>query len=106
MRFPVLSALMLVFGVAAARAQSAHQVFPSEDAGPSLQAELLQVVCPGAEIGKKVVCRDPCPQFTGFSGESLDGWSATSAMHGHFFSPTTDDALLAMTGCEPHSNNF
>jgi hypothetical protein len=33
-------------------------------------------------------------------------WSLYRVTRGHFLSATSDDAVLAMLGCEPHSENF
>jgi hypothetical protein len=103
----------LVFAglTAAAQAQVAHRLetaFPSDGKDPRQAggAELLQVVCPGAvEVGKDIGCKTPCPDYTDFPGDNLP-WSLEVVTFGHFLSPTSEDAVLSMGGCEPHSLNF
>jgi hypothetical protein len=33
-------------------------------------------------------------------------WTLAEVIRGHFLSPSSEDVVLAMTGCEPHSENF
>jgi hypothetical protein len=106
-----LGALLLILSAGLAPGQSAEPpalIFPSDGKLPAEAngAELLQAVCPGqVEVGEKVGCGKQCPSFTGFSGIDLD-WSLTSVTRGHFLSPTSDDAVLSVEGCEPHIENF
>jgi hypothetical protein len=82
-------------------------IFPSDGNPPAEAngAELLQVVCPGqVEVGKEIGCGNHCPSFAGL--KEFVPWSLTTVTLGHFLSPTSDDAVLSMQGCEPHSNNF
>jgi hypothetical protein len=67
---------------------------------------LLEAVCPGkVVIGKEVTCGDVCPEFTSSPGHRED-WHVASIIHGHFLSPISDDAALAVLGCESHALNF
>ena len=83
------------------RAQPAT-VFPSDVQAPA--AEFLQAVCPGqADPGGQLACT--CPPN---SGLYVDGysWKLAGVTRGHFVSPASDDAVLSMDGCEPHSENW
>jgi hypothetical protein len=89
-------------------ATGAEPVFPSDAEDPMQAggAELLETVCPGrVASGTETKCRGACPKFTSFAGDNL-GWSLSRLTHGHFRSPTSEDAALWMEGCEPHSENF
>jgi hypothetical protein len=69
-------------------------------------AELLEAVCPGHVVSRKEMsCRGVCPKFTSFSNEKFR-WSLALVTRGHFVSPSSEDAVLSMNGCEPHSENF
>lgn len=104
--------LLVVFGIAiwmvcSGQSLPTETIFPS-DARDSraVDAELLQAVCPGdVVIGKEIKCRGVCPKFTGFGGEDME-WQLARVTRGHFLSPTTDDAVLWMSGCEPHGANW
>lgn len=81
-------------------------IFPADGKPPAEvnAAELLQAVCPGkVELGEKFACECPAQ-----SGLRIDGfsWSLMRVTRGHFLSPASDDAVLSMEGCEPHSENF
>lgn len=82
-------------------------IFPS-DGKPAVEAggaELLQAVCPGhVQVGKEIGCGTNCPSVAGLK-EFTPWWLATLT-RGHFLSPASDDAVLSMVGCEPHSENF
>jgi hypothetical protein len=83
-------------------------VFPNDSQDPKQAggAKLLEAVCPGhVVVGKDIECKMVCPEFTAFNGDDL-GWSVTGIIRGHFLSPSSDDAVLSMSGCEPHSLNF
>ena len=97
------ASLVLLFGVAA----KAQTIFPSDGEDPNQDgAELLEAVCPGrVAIGKEIRCRIVCPKFTDFP-DSEFVWSLARVTRGHFLSPTSEDAVLQMEGCEPHSANF
>ena len=86
----------------------AETSFPSDTKLPA-QAEakdLLAAVCPGrVALAGSVECRLPCPKYTSFAGEDMT-WSFDGITQGHFLSPTSDDAAVSITGCEPHSENF
>jgi hypothetical protein len=98
--------VLLVLTVVGVCAQT-PTIFPSDSKDPKLAggAVLLQAVCPDAvSEGKEIGCAVKCPEFTGFPGEPFS-WSVWSVNFGHFLSPTSEDAALAMLGCEPHSRN-
>ena len=83
-------------------------IFPADDETPEKghAAELLEAVCPGKVVtGKEITCGDACPKFTGSPGHRED-WHVASVIHGHFLSPTSDDAALAVLGCESHALDF
>jgi len=69
---------------------------------------LLEAVCPGdVTTGKDIARKTGCPDFTGFGkiGDRFS-WSLGAVTRGHFLSPTSDDAVLWMQGCESHQDNF
>ena len=69
---------------------------------------MLEAVCPSdVAVGKIIECRKGCPDFTGFgrSGDRFP-WSLVAITRGHFLSPTSEDAVLWMGGCEPDDENF
>jgi hypothetical protein len=69
-------------------------------------AELLQAVCPGKiKTGADISCSGPCPEGTAFPGDDFTQ-NVTRVTRGHFLSASSDDALLALVGCESHSSNF
>jgi hypothetical protein len=83
-------------------------VFPSDGEDPRQAggAELLEAVCPGrVASGKETRCRIACPEFTSLPNDHLT-WELARVTRGHFLSPASDDAVLWMVGCEPHSENF
>ena len=87
---------------------SGQPIFPSDAQDPRQAggAELLDAVCRGGVVhGRQITCSIVCPKFTGFAGDDL-GWSLEKVTRGHFLSPTSDDAILSMSGCEPHAANF
>jgi len=82
-------------------------IFPSDGQSPAQAngAELLEAVCPGhVESGEKIGCGN-CASSMGIP-EWVGGWSLTRVTRGHFLSSGSDDAVLSMEGCEPHSENF
>jgi hypothetical protein len=84
-------------------------VFPDDSQDPKQAggAELLEAVCPGhVVVGKEIQCNIPCPEGTGFANDTFDGWDLARVTRGHFLSPASDDVVLAMGGCESHSENF
>ncbi len=52
-------------------------------------------------------CRSGCPDYTGFGaiGDRYD-WVVGAYARGHYLIPASDDAVLWMEGCEPHTRNF
>lgn len=94
--------LLLVLFATAALAQR-KPIFKFDGVSPREggAAELLEVFCPGqVEAGEEVKCREllddsfDCPP------------TATMVTRGHFQSPKSDDVLLALHACEPHSAHF
>ena len=82
-------------------------VFPDDTQDPKQAggAELLEAVCPGhVVVGKNIECKIVCPVDAAFNNESE--WTLAGVTRGHFLSPRSDDAVLSMVGCEPHSYNF
>lgn len=107
----LISPLIIALQPAARGQQSSEQTetnFPSDTKPPDQTdiKRLLETVC-SAEIksGKTVECRERCPEYTDFPGDELT-WEVLGLTFGHFLSPTSDDATLSMSGCEPHSLNF
>jgi hypothetical protein len=83
-------------------------MFPNDTLDPKQAggAELLEAVCPGhVVVGESVACNIACPDGSSFAGTD-PGWSLQRVSRGHFLSPTSDDAVLAMEGCESHGSNF
>lgn len=103
-----------VFAIASAlfvRAQDSRPpIFPSDGKPPAEAngAELLEAVCPGhVQVGKEIGCGKYCPEYTSFGafGDNFD-WSLVNVTFGHFLSASSEDSVLSMGGCEPHSENF
>ena len=103
--------LLILTCAAICRAQAPSvpkPVFPDDSQDPKQAggAEMLESVCPGyVVVGKEIRCNIPCPKDTGFENEVFE-WDLARVTRGHFLSPESDDAVLAMLGCEPHSENF
>jgi len=100
--------LLLLLVAATAWAQPPKIIFPSDSKDPKQSGgvALLESYCPGrVVVGEEIGCRGPCPDVAAFGGEDL-GRSISAVMRGHFLSPQSDDAVLSMSGCEPHSENF
>jgi hypothetical protein len=84
-------------------------VFPSdsEAAWKAAAAKLLEAVCPGKVVmGQPPGCHEWCPEYTGFgaAGKRYDA-SLDAVTRGHFLSQTSEDGVLWVAGCEPHSVN-
>jgi hypothetical protein len=63
-------------------------------------AELLEGFCPGqVDVGEEIKCRETPNETAGFDCPP----TATTVTRGHFLSPKSDDILLALHACEPHS---
>ena len=85
------------------------QSFPSDGKSPAEAngAELLQAVRPGkVKVGKEITCDVDCPSYTEFRGFGLFDWALARVTRGHFLSPTSEDAVLSIVGCESHPNNL
>ena len=83
-------------------------VFPNDTQDPKQAggAEMLEAVCPGhVVVGKDIECKETCPESSAFKDDKLD-WTLVSVIRGHFLSPHSDDAALAMAGCEGGYNNY
>jgi hypothetical protein len=100
----VVRGLLLVLLATAALAQR-KPFFKIDGVSPRAggAAELLEGFCPGqVEVSEEVKCRETLNE--------TDGWdcppTATMATRGHFLSPKSDDILLALRACEPHSAHF
>ncbi len=66
----------------------------------------MEAVCPGHVVaGKDIECKETCPESSAFKDDKLDG-TLVSLIRGHFLSPHSDDAALAMAGCEGGYNNY
>lgn len=94
-----------ICGVCKGQTLPTTTIFPSDAQDPKVSggAELLETVCPGdVFVGKSITCRGVCPNDTSFQGER----SLEAVTRGHFLSTTSDDAVLSMLGCEPHSEKF
>ena len=98
--------------VSIAWAQESHgsfePIFPSDAKDPRQAggAKLLETICPGrVAVGKGLECRVECPVYTSFPGDGMT-WTLAALTLGHFLSPTSEDAVLWMDGCEPASENF
>jgi hypothetical protein len=100
--------LLILLVAATASAQPPKTIFPSDSQDPKQSggAALLEAVCPGrVVVGKEIQCRVACPESSGFAGGNFE-WILAAVTHGHFLSPQSDEAVLSMTGCEPHSENW
>jgi hypothetical protein len=105
---------ILIFSCAcAAWAQSDAPIFQRDIVAPTdpRAVDVLKTVCYGGLAtknldGKKVVgCRKKCPAETGFHGEDF-GLDAAGVTFGHFLSVESEDAVVSVWGCEPHSQLF
>lgn len=95
--------LLLVLLAAAASAQR-KPVFTIDGVSP-LQggaAELLETFCPGqVEVGGEVKCRET-REDSGFDCPP----TAVMVTRGNFLSAKSNDVMLALHSCEPHSAHF
>lgn len=103
-------ALVVAFSICAAMFGQPKAVFPDDGKSPDQRTgrEYLQAVCPGhVSVSPKIGCGEYCPSFTGFGefGDNFE-WYIEEIIRGHFLSAGSDDAVLSMAGCEPHSTNF
>jgi len=109
----IVAVAWLILVAASTSAQPSNPpdpVFPSDSTNPQQTGgrDLLEAVCPGEVVnGDEIECREGCPDFTSFGsiGDRFR-WSLQAVTRGHFLSATSEDAVLWMTGCEPHSENF
>ena len=84
-------------------------VFPQDSQNPKQAggAEMLEAVCPGhVAVGKDIECKETCPESSGFKDDKFFDWILVGITRGHFLSPHSDDAALAMSGCEGGYNNY
>lgn len=86
--------------LAALTAQAVPVGMGSQKITSKVARELLAPVCAsGAATG---TCT-PCPAFTGGQNDIL---TPNTVIYGHFTDARATDALVDMSGCEPHVNNF
>lgn len=111
-RGTAITILLMIFTCASiwAQTQDARQVFPSDATSPAQAGgpAFLEILCPGQVVNtSELGCRTGCPKYTDFGiyGDEST-WSLRAVTRGHFLSPVSDDAVLSMEGCEPHSENF
>lgn len=101
-----LAALLLSMAALAQTTEPRGPNFPTDGKPPS-QAEgtaLLKAVCGDkVQAGEQPACECPVGSNLFVDGFS---WKLTRVTRGHFLSPFSDDAVLAMDGCEPHSENW
>lgn len=110
--FAVAPLALLLLLAALALAQSAglpKTIFPDDTLNPKLAGgiEMLEAVCPGHVIvGQEIQCEGLCSAF--FEGRQgwVGTWTLGRVIRGSFLSPGSDDAALAMSGCELHVFNF
>jgi len=84
-------------------------VFPDDTQDPKQAggAELLRAVCPGHVVtGKDIACKETCPESSAFKDDKFWDWTLVGVTRGHFLSPQSDDAALAMVGCEGAYNRY
>jgi len=104
----VSAVLLLAWSLWAQSPGGAGAVFPSDsEAWKSDWAGLLEAVCPGKVVAGPPGCHEWCPLDSGF-GSAAHHYDASldAVTRGHFLSPTSEDAVLWMTGCEAHSSNY
>jgi hypothetical protein len=68
--------------------------------------ELAPAFCPDPRdrtVEAELIRCSHCPESASFPA---GGISASRLVKGHFRSATSDDALVATSGCEPHATNF
>lgn len=104
----MLAPILLLAGLAWQQSSVPELKFPTDTRKPTATEakEFLETICPGhVVIGETFECDVPCPKHTDFAGEKIRR-SLDAVTRGHFLSPTSDDAVLAVSGCESHANNF
>jgi hypothetical protein len=99
--------LALVLGFGSSRIDSAPAgPDPSRSRIPTAKevAELLPVICAGSSIKVKTSSCWPCPnKIADGNGEAL---KLETVLYGHFLSVRETAAILDVSGCEPHANNY
>ena len=55
---------------------------------------------------KKALGCKVCPQGSDFADFGGDGWTGAGVLTGSFTAPEMDEALMRVTGCDSHANNF
>jgi hypothetical protein len=103
---PTKLGLFLALAVACFAQWEPEKWIPSDAArlSPSATERLLVQICPGhtSESG----C-DVCPKDTnGGGGKDRGKWEIKAVFSGHFVSPSSEDALVSGSGCEPHADDF
>jgi hypothetical protein len=100
--------ILVISAIASAQNYPPRPIFPSDGLGPKEAggAEILEAVCPGQVLtDDRIRCRTRCPQYTGFAESEVD-WVLARVTRGHFLAPVSDDAILWIEGCEPHSRLY
>jgi hypothetical protein len=103
------SVWVLIFLLTALSWAQPKPVFPDDTQDPKRAGgdELLKTVCPGhVVIGKDITCKETCPKSSAFKDDKFFDWTLSGVTRGHFLSPQSDDAALAMSGCEGGYNNY
>jgi hypothetical protein len=108
----LLSAVLTLSGAT----KGLRRAFDTTDSRPVDAADshaILAAICPDNIVFENDAGRirggcSVCPagfRFSAGFGRKLV-WSAHTAVQGHFLGPESDDVVVAMAGCEPHSHNF
>ena len=111
-RIGFVRGLLIVLLAAAAWAQTAPRPlrsFPADNEYPGDKGTRRNCWKPSAP-GKWSWQRDHLwrrlPGIHRLSRGTRSDWQVASVIHGHFLSPTSNDAALSVLGCESHSMNF
>jgi hypothetical protein len=92
--------LVLGFGSSVAGPDNSRSRIPS---AKEVQ-ELLPVICAGSRIKTENSTCSPCPQRVG--GVFSDAMKLETVLYGHFLNARETDAIIDVSGCEPHANNY
>jgi hypothetical protein len=67
-------------------------------------AELLPVICTGSRIKNENSSCSPCPKKMGDG--NTDAMKLETVLYGHFLGAQETNAILDVSGCEAHANNY
>ena len=67
-------------------------------------AELLAVICAGSRIKTENSSCSPCPEKVGDG--NTDAMKLETVLYGHFLNAKETNAIIDVSGCEPHANNY